>query len=581
VIGVGNYRSLPTVVRGKVLQDLKGPQNDVLLMKNALLSYGFEPSNIKILLDEKATKKNIWRAFNEWLIKSTKAGDEVVFYFSGHGTQVIDRDHDEEDGWDETLCPYDIDPKTGDNAIIDDELSTWLRMLKKRYVTVIIDSCYSGGATRSIGKIVVDELEPTPAVQPRHIMAIYDWNSSATTRGISQVVSDYPEDTIFLGASSEAQEAFERRIDPQHTYGSFTYSLVKTLNILKDPTYEKALNITRKEIRAKIGLAQTPVLIANKRLRKRRVFGGRGRENTEEVVASFASETIPSHDGSKPNGYAQAEHPQPLQERIKLWVATERIKGASSRELEEIKSFLQSIPYVKVARSTQFFDRLIRGNKHNGQFRVRLLNQLGDKEEIVASSTDELLRWLKRRLRYAWMVKRLANIENPHPDFRVTLKVTDNDRTDFFIGEQISFQITSDKDAYIMLISVDSQGTYHILFPNRYCKNNFIKANTIFSVPDKAMRAAYFKEHKTYFKFVLTPPPGEEMIKVIATDKPLRIEDLGIGDFDSLFNNRTGIAEISRGIAGTLIHSLSEHLNSGKVAWSEDRVIIRSYEPKI
>lgn len=35
-------------------------------------------------------------------------GDSLFFHFSGHGSQQYDRNGDEEDGYDETICPTDF-----------------------------------------------------------------------------------------------------------------------------------------------------------------------------------------------------------------------------------------------------------------------------------------------------------------------------------------------------------------------------------------------------------------------------------------------------------------------------------------
>ena len=53
----------------------------------------------------------------EWLIKGAKPGDSLFFHYSGHGSQVKDKDGDEIDGLDETILPVDFQ-KSG--MIIDD-----------------------------------------------------------------------------------------------------------------------------------------------------------------------------------------------------------------------------------------------------------------------------------------------------------------------------------------------------------------------------------------------------------------------------------------------------------------------------
>ncbi|MEA5574717.1 caspase family protein [Calothrix sp. UHCC 0171] len=139
------------------MNPLNGCVNDVLLQKNLLIHrFGFNPNDIKILIDEQATRQGILTAFEQHLINQAKPGDTVVFHFSGHGSQVVDRDKDNPDGLNSTLVPVD----SGDNAsggvvqdIMGHTLFLLMYALKTDNVTVVLDSCHSGGAKR--GNFVV------------------------------------------------------------------------------------------------------------------------------------------------------------------------------------------------------------------------------------------------------------------------------------------------------------------------------------------------------------------------------------------------------------------------------------------
>lgn len=103
--------------------DLNGCVNDVTNVRNVLLKYfGFTTKDIRVVVDERATKKNIISRLN-WLVDKTKAGDSLLFHYSGHGSQVVDRDGDElKDKMDEIICPHDMDWDR--NFITDDELNS-------------------------------------------------------------------------------------------------------------------------------------------------------------------------------------------------------------------------------------------------------------------------------------------------------------------------------------------------------------------------------------------------------------------------------------------------------------------------
>jgi hypothetical protein len=65
----------------------------------------------------------------------------LFFNFSGHGTQVVDLDGDEEDGFDEALCPNDFDVS---GSLTDDVLCRWLESLPAHRLFAVCDCCHSG-----------------------------------------------------------------------------------------------------------------------------------------------------------------------------------------------------------------------------------------------------------------------------------------------------------------------------------------------------------------------------------------------------------------------------------------------------
>jgi hypothetical protein len=110
--------------------------------------FGFPASSIKILTDEQATRARIEREFNDWLIRDSAPGDRVFFLFAGRGTQLPDQNGDEEDGIDEAIVPYDVDPETGENTIRDDLFDSWVSRLSGRRAVLMFDSCFSGTMSR-------------------------------------------------------------------------------------------------------------------------------------------------------------------------------------------------------------------------------------------------------------------------------------------------------------------------------------------------------------------------------------------------------------------------------------------------
>ena len=157
LVGINNYQA--------GIRALKGCLTDVEMQRELLLHrFGFNPQDIVTLTDEKANRQNILEAFENHLIKQAKPGDVVVFHFSGHGSRVIDPNPINQDGLNGTKMPYDRhSPNTSDNKTVRDIMGRTLFLLmyalQTENVTVVLDSCHSGGGTR--GGLVVRAFEDT------------------------------------------------------------------------------------------------------------------------------------------------------------------------------------------------------------------------------------------------------------------------------------------------------------------------------------------------------------------------------------------------------------------------------------
>jgi caspase domain-containing protein/uncharacterized protein DUF4384 len=143
IVGIGRYRLAEA--------NLDGIDKDVKMAREAMRLLGFKENQIKVLEDEQATRENIETTFRTWLIDGVGPSDRIAFYFSGHGSQMTDRDGDEPDGLDEFLVPHDFEPVEGGdprNVILDDTLGEWLSRIPTPHTYVFIDACQSGSSTR-------------------------------------------------------------------------------------------------------------------------------------------------------------------------------------------------------------------------------------------------------------------------------------------------------------------------------------------------------------------------------------------------------------------------------------------------
>lgn len=162
LIGIDNYRHINRFAGDSKL-DVKNMRE--LLEK----SMDYSPDEIKTLTDQDATREAILDAFKRWLIDGTKPGDEVFFYYSGHGHYVEDQTPlEEDDHVDEILTAVDTymdrDHKLH-NYLLDDEINDLIEDLQDRKVMLVVDACHSGTITRSLFQEPADELVKKPVFE--------------------------------------------------------------------------------------------------------------------------------------------------------------------------------------------------------------------------------------------------------------------------------------------------------------------------------------------------------------------------------------------------------------------------------
>ncbi len=208
LIGINRYQALPT---------LNGSLNDIETMRQVLTTrWGFQPQHIAMLTDQAATRAGIFAAL-ERLIKEAGPSDVVYVHYSGHGSQVDDFSGDEtDDHLDETLVPHD--GRTGNVPdITDDELDTIFARLKARSVLIVLDSCHSGTATRS--------LEIRTRSVPKDTRSELYRPSGMQSRQVVPVISS--RYVLMTGAAAN-QEALDGPVGGRY-HGFFSYSLAKSI----------------------------------------------------------------------------------------------------------------------------------------------------------------------------------------------------------------------------------------------------------------------------------------------------------------------------------------------------------------
>lgn len=143
VVGINKYG-------GDGSANLNGCLNDAWRWASYLQKAGWPHDNIRMLTDQAATRDAVLNRLR-WLVTASRPGDRIAFTFSGHGTQVRDRDGDElADNMDEALCCYGCMADWNNGLILDDDLACEFRKLAPGvHLTVVLDACHSGSGTRN------------------------------------------------------------------------------------------------------------------------------------------------------------------------------------------------------------------------------------------------------------------------------------------------------------------------------------------------------------------------------------------------------------------------------------------------
>lgn len=248
LIGIDNYNPNPWY------KSLQGCVRDINLVDNFLkrtLQPPFSqiykllspnPDN-SFLLDLRAIEKpnilptyaNIVTAFKQ-VTDRAQPGDLVYIHYSGHGGRAATLFEELKGAGqtDEGIVPMDIGDRQG-QYLRDVELATLLKRMtdKGLIVTIVLDSCHSGGATRGDYDIRgSDEVDITPRSLASLVASreelIRNWKT-LTEGGNSSYWLPESREYILLAACRPTEYAYEYAVNGNDRHGALTYWLVDTL----------------------------------------------------------------------------------------------------------------------------------------------------------------------------------------------------------------------------------------------------------------------------------------------------------------------------------------------------------------
>lgn len=556
VVGVGDYANFGSEQGG----DLPGAANDARAMRDVLVArWGFRPDGVRMLLDGEATRDGIRGALAEWLPSVAKPGDLVVFYYSGHGSQVFDQDGDETDGLDETLCPADVMRNSSRLDIKDDELGGWLRALPTRNVTVILDACHSGTATRGAAPFVrrkalaraVTDLGDAPAGAATATFA------SATASSDDGRSDGFGDGVLEISAAQADQYALEASFEGEDgrasAGGAFTVPLVRYLwQVPAGTSYQEVFRLTRDAVR-RGNFAQNP-----------QISGGAGRAMFDLSAPSDATAPAPRRalasaavggvaaDGSVvlENGAAAGMTVGSLVEAGGVRLRVTRVEGSralargeggdvaplatghASASLSEYAfaepqlrvtigglpeavvsqlGALGDIPHVTFLRDPQLPAHLVVRQDDDGFVVAGADGSLRHRVGAAsARAAAEGIAAIARREQVALM---LASLENPAHPFAVDFAFA-GDRNLFRIGETISFRAKAERDGYLTIVDLDPAGKVTVVYPNAFERGGRITAGQEIVIPSP----------DAGFQFTVEEPAGRGVVRAFVTDRPLELD---------------------------------------------------------
>jgi hypothetical protein len=254
-VGISDYPGVPG--------DLPGAANDARAWARLLVGhYDFAPADVRLLLDERATRRELLAALDA-LLAGARSGDVLVLTCSAHGTYVPDRDG-RSPSYDEALCPYDY----RDNLIVEDELAERFAALASGVrLSFVSDAGHTGAASR---------FEPPGAVRRARFLAPEEWGGVSLPRleTVPPRRGVRPEPrrgALRLAACGPHQSAYDAGFGDAH-HGAFTHFALRAIREQRFDLTWADLHARAGELLVDAGFAQDPRLEGDPALRKRRVF---------------------------------------------------------------------------------------------------------------------------------------------------------------------------------------------------------------------------------------------------------------------------------------------------------------------
>jgi hypothetical protein len=445
LVGVGQFRE-------PALHGLEGPEHDVTAMRDVLVRrLGVAAADVHTLTDSGATKPAVLAELRK-LKERSRSGDEIIVYFSSHGTS----------GYDPNMrgavpLPYSSgalvthefapnDP-TGGLIVGRTDLLPIFQDLEQsgRSLWVISDSCYSGQQVRSAALVPRETLPGRYLPPPRSTTDI----QSLAPQG-RQPPLPYPyQKVIFFSASAEGEAARD----------------IPTRLLAKYPTFD-----------GKPHGAYTDALL---RVLDGQLFAdydGNGSVDYAEVQAAVAQFMSDRGYGHVPQKLpALHQDPNRLAQRALMKVSTGAAPAASAAAHASLRiAATGASPALTQSLRSLGGIELVEAGSPNADLRLEPSVEFPDKLALRTPSGDLIARIPRDNpdgdslgvlMQQSW-VKRIKSIGLQHRRGLLHAEIVPSHfGGNFLIGEKIAFAVSPDRQARLLALNIDALGKVSVLYP--------------------------------------------------------------------------------------------------------------------
>lgn len=491
LIGVGDYKH-PEM-------NLEGPPHDVAALRDVLVRrWGFRAQDIKTLVDGEATRANILGELAA-LSRRSAANDEVLVYFSGHGTSALDANLKAQlniplPHGSGAFVPADFKVEAGANGLIvgrTDLVPVFSALeAKGRHLWVISDSCYSGQQVRSVQLSNLDELPVRMMPQLVGKVAVAQRADLALAEQ-APTVDPYPyRATGFLSASTEGERA---RDIPKRMLGRTPTLDGKPHGAMTDALLRVMEGQIPGDLDGDGMLSLNEVHRATSDFMSQRAYG-----HSPMRLPSVSDDLqgLGSRPVLKVRGAALTPKVQVLKP---LRVQPDGVSAA-------LVAAISGVPDVQVVKPGEQADIVLLVRKE-APGRLGVIAASGDL--LAGMPAGDTARAVAQVIQLAW-AQRLRGLAEKHRRGALQVDVDPAVNGGNFVpGRKISFVVKPDKKSTLVLLNINSEGKVGVLYPYVPAEDQPIAAGLARHIPGTGDQ-----------RITVTEPFGMDMQFVFAFDEP-------------------------------------------------------------